>query len=200
MRLLENMHCKGPVIMWKNLNNHRRPILCMMLLFVCMFSSTAASSGLWVSAEDGFGANFPADPTRVDAATAQGTGYVYQYVQSFDNGAAIFAITVVPSLSEAEKKYQKVTLETIHSEALRLIGVPPDQNKFEWVLFGDGKNRLNYEFDCMYDGSLFKGLGFWIIDGNRAIRVSIAYTGTLSNQQIRKASSFLDTFAIFSRK
>lgn len=171
-----------------------------LLLFFCVISSHVLAAGMWSNTEDGFGANFPVAPTRVGAATTQGAGYAYQSSQSFDNGGALFAITVVPVSSEIFKNKSKDFLEASNAAFVQSMGQKLSQAKVKWLKFGGNKKRLNYEFDFLYNGVSLKGVGFWIMDKNRAIRVSVAYTNTLTSQQARETISFLDSFFILSNR
>ena len=153
---------------------------------------------MWINEEEGFGAIFPNTPTKTDAATSQAAGYAYQYIQNFDSGVALLAITISSVSSKIAKNKTKEFLEASHSIFIEMLGMKPSQNKVKWLTFGDGRNQLKYECDFIYDGVLFNGVGFWIMDGNRAIRVSVAYTTTLTSQQAREVISFLDSFTIFS--
>ncbi len=169
------------------------------LLFICVISSHVVAQGLWTNAEGGFGANFPTAPTRIEGATSQVSGYGYQSIQSIDDGGALFAISAVPVSSKIGKSNSKVFLEASHATFIKMMGKKPGQSKVKWLTFGDGRNRLSYEYDFFEDDISFKGLGFWIMDKNRAIRVSVAYTNTLlTSQPIREAVSFLDSFMILS--
>lgn len=161
-------------------------------------NTQVVANGQWTNVEDGFGANFPTTPTKVQAATAQGSGYAFQSVQSFDNGGALYAITVSPAPSKIPKNQSKEFLEASNAVFIKMMGQKLSQAKVEWLIFGDGRNKLNYECEFFYDGILFKGLGFWIMDRNRAIRVSVAYTNTLTKQQVREVVPFLDSFMTLS--
>ena len=47
-----------------------------------------------------------------------------------------------------------------------------------------------------FNGLPLKGVGFWIIDDNRTIRVSVAYEKSLPNHDARTVTSFLDSFRL----
>jgi len=186
-------------IMFNIMKSYLLPFLCVFLFF-CVISSYVVAQGLWINAVDGFGANFPTTPTRVEAASSQGSGYAYQSIQRFDNGGALFAITVTSAPSKFAKNRSKEFLEASNVTFIKMMGQKLSQAKVKWLTSKAGRNQLSYECDFFYDGVLFEGLGFWIMDRNRAIRVSVAYTNTLTSQQVSEVISFLDSFMILSNR
>jgi hypothetical protein len=172
------------------------------LISMCciLVSFQVLSRGLWNNSDEGFAANFPTAPTRVNAASSQVTGYAYQSAQNFDNGGVLYAITVVPiTLKIAKEKSTEFLVES-NATFVKSMGQSPSEAKVKWAKFGDDRKRLNYEFDFNYSGVPLKAYGFWIIDRDRAIRVSVSYTKSLASNEIREAISFLDSFFIVSKK
>ncbi len=171
----------------------------MLSLFFAVLSFQVLAAGLWSNSADGFGAKFPQTPERVGAATSTGSGYAYQSSKSFSNGGALYAITVVPIPPNIAKEKPTEFLEASNAAFVKSMGQNPSSAKVKWARFVDDRKRLNYEFEFVYSGVPFKGYGFWIIDKNRAIRVSVSYTKSLSRNEVRETISFLDSFVILTK-
>lgn len=169
-------------------------------LLVAVISFQASASGLWVHPVDGFGANFPEPPTKREAATYQESGYAYQGSKIFENGGALFSITVVTLPPQISRAKINRFLEELNSRFIESMGQMPKKAKVKWAKFGDGRDRLSYEFDFELDGIPGQGRGFWIADKNRVIRVSVSYTKGLNDHEIREALSFLDSFVLVTHR
>ena len=166
-----------------------------------MTSANSQASGLWVSEKDGFGANFPSAPRKISVATSQSSGYAYQSAQEFTNGLVLYAISVVPMPSDTTKEMQKTFLENSNAGFVKTMGQSPEAAITTWTKFGDGRDQLNYEFEYDVQGvPLMKTNGFWLMDNNRTIRVSISYTKGLSPHDRNTATSFLDSFIILTKR
>ncbi|OYY73560.1 MAG: hypothetical protein B7Y40_08930 [Gammaproteobacteria bacterium 28-57-27] len=172
-------------------------LLLGSLLFA--ISNISAASGLWVSVEDGFGANFPDKPTKIGAPTSKHAGYAYQLSQKFNNGGALLAITVVPLEAEITKYRAGEFLEASNAKFIESMGGQVNQAKTEWENFGDGRRKLSYEFWFKYNEVPLKGLGFWVMDKGAVIRVSVAYSKSLTKDQALVVESFLKSFVILPR-
>lgn len=172
-------------------------IRVLAILFL-VASVSASASEQWVNASEGFGANFPTTPERISVASSQSSGYAYQSVKNFSNGGALFAITISPIHFDQTKSDQMRFLEELNDGFIRIMGQNPNRAKTKWSSFGDGRNILNYEFEFTDSGAPFKGCGFWIFDNRRAIRVSVAYTKSLTSKEIREVLLFLPSFVMVS--
>lgn len=172
----------------------------LFLLLLTVISFQASASGLWVHPSDGFGANFPEPPTKREAAAYQESGYAYQGSKVFENGGALYSITVVTLPPKISRANINRFLEELNSGFIETMGQTSRKAKVKWAKFGDGRNRLSYEFDFEHDGIPVRGHGFWVADKNRVIRVSVSYTKSLNDHEVREALSFLDSFVLLTHR
>jgi hypothetical protein len=121
---------------------------------------------------------------------------MHQGHERFENGASLYAVTIVTMERNKLKNGTDVFLEATNASFIESMGVSPKKAKINWNKFGDGRNRLNYDFIFNHSGAKLRGKGYWIYDKNRAIRVSVAYMTTLSKKEIEHVISFLDTFVL----
>jgi len=172
------------------------PATLILLIGTLIF--TDGVKGFWINAEDGFGADFPNPPTRIEAAMSLVSGYAYQSTKSFDKGGALFAITVASLPFNITKEMQTEFIEASNAGFIEFMGQNPSIAKVEWENFGNNRKRLRYAFDLFHDGIPLKGLGFWIMDTDRLIRVSVVYQQSLSKNKAREVISFLDSFVLLT--
>jgi len=171
----------------------------MLSLFFSVISFQVLAADIWSNLAEGFGAKFPQIPEKISAVTSTGSGYAYQSSKKISNGGALYAITVAPILPNIPKVNVTEFLETSNDAFVISMGQNPSNAKVKWVKFGDNRKRLNYEFDFVYGEVPFKSYGFWIVDRNRAIRVSVSYTKNLSRNKVRETISFLDSFMFLNK-
>lgn len=169
-----------------------------ILFLVALVSASASASEQWVNVSEGFGANFPTTPERTSVASSQSSNYAYQSVKNFSNGGALFVISISPIHFDQTKSDPMRFLEALNNEFIKLMGQNPNRAKTKWSSFGDGRKILNYEFEFTDSGAPFKGRGFWIFDNRRIIRVSVAYTESLTPKEIREVLQFLPSFVMVS--
>jgi len=159
-------------------------------------SQYAFSTNLWTNSKNRIGAMFPSSPEMHEAVTSGGTGIAYQSNKRFNEGASLFAITIVPMDKNKLKNGTDVFLKAANSSFIESMGSDPKKATINWTKFGDGRSKLNYDFIFDYSGFKLKGKGYWIYDKNRAIRVSVAYMTTLKSVDIKETVAFLDTFIL----
>jgi len=169
-----------------------------LLFLFSALSFQAAATGIWVSQNDKFGANFPETPIRLDAATKDTTGYAYQSYKIFENGGALYSITVVTIPPEITSNKINKHLQDLNAEFIKTMGQRPASAKVTMGKFGDGRSRLDYEFDFQHDGIPFKAHGYWLNDKKRIIRVSVAYTKNLKTRDAQIVLLFLDSFVLIA--
>lgn len=173
------------------------------LLFAVVFliiSCESVAASVWNNTYDGFGASFPDEPVRTGTVMSHGRGYSYQSSKRFSKGAALYAITVV-EVSPAIARTKPIEfLKAVHAEFVRTMGSELGNSITKQSRFGDGRKRLNYEIDFVHSGALLKGYGFWIIDNNRAIRVSVVYSKSIGMHEAQEVVSFLDTFVLLGNQ
>lgn len=176
---------------------HMRTYLLYGLLFyiVPMFVS---ADEFWSDKTEGFGAMFPVTPEKVGASTSQTTGHAYQSAKGFQNGGALYAITVVSVPSNIKADGFQAFLEGSHNAFVQSMGGDSDKDSVEWLSFGAGRERLAYNFDFIYSGIPFTGQGFWIMDKGRAIRVSVSYMQSLTSEETEKVLLFPESFVILT--
>ncbi len=170
-------------------------IRALAILFL-VSSVPALASELWFNASEGFGAIFPNAPEKNSVSSSQATSYAYQSVRNFNNGGALFAITISPIQFDPKKGDPMRFLEALNNEFIKLMGQNPNRAKTKWSSFGDGRKCLNYEFEFTYSGAPFKGRGFWVFDRGRAIRVSVAYTASLTPKETGEVLQFLPSYVM----
>lgn len=158
------------------------------------------ASRLWSSTSEGFGATFPETPKKVSVTNSQMTGYAYQSAKKFTNGGALYSITVLPIPSDIDKSSFNSLLEMSNDAFMKSMGQDPKKAKINWNSFGDCRKRLEYDFRFIYDEMPFRGHGFWIIDGNRAIRVSVSYTERLTSKEEDEVLHFPESFCILAKE
>jgi hypothetical protein len=160
----------------------------------------AARPAMWFSAEDKFGARFPSTPDRLDASSPLGHGYAYQSVTTTATGGTLFAITVMPPqpvmVSPSTQLEKDRLLRLFVDDFASGLGVSPDQVTIRFKPFGRGQRRLEYSFRFIAEGVEFIAEGYSIISAGRLIRVSVAFTSTLSEEEVRTAHDFLGSFAV----
>lgn len=172
-------------------------IRSLAILFLGV-SVSALASEQWFNASEGFGARFPNAPERVSAASSQSAGYAYQSIKNFNNGGALFAITISPIQFDLTRGDPMRFLEALNNEYIKLMGQNPNRAKTKWSSFGDGRKYLSYEFEFTDSGAPFRGSGFWVFDNGRAIRVSVAYTESITPKEVREVLQFLPSFVMIT--
>lgn len=178
----------------------RRSLPATWLFFLSLILSTLSPtvSGARIWAKDGFGAWFPEPPVRLDVSTRDTSGYAYQSSKIFDSGGALYAITVVSIPATIQKRKIDSFLSQLNAEFIKSLGANPATAKTKWEKFGDGRHLLTYQFDFNHEEIPLTGHGFWLNDNNRAIRVSVSYTRSLGDQEVREILSFLETFTLLT--
>lgn len=154
---------------------------------------------VWVSSQDGIAAAFPEQPTRVGAASQDATGFAYQAAFQFEDGGALASVFIVPTASRFTGASARAFLNGAHEGFLQALGASPADASTEWDRFADGRTILRYTVRFQYQGSALSGRGFWLLDGQRALRISVAYPLSLSAASIAAAEHFPSTFMLLGR-
>jgi len=152
----------------------------------------------WKNSENGFRADFPTPPKRKSASSTLGTSYAYQSTKKFSAGGALYAITVTPLPSEIKKDDHSNFLVASNTEFAKNMRQTSSGAKAKWGKCANGLNCLIYRFDYSYSKSPFTAFGFWIINKNRIIRVSVSFSKYLSKEEVREVASFVDSFALLA--
>lgn len=154
---------------------------------------------VWVSSQDGIAAAFPEQPTRVGAASQDATGFAYQAAFQFEDGGALASIFIVPTAAQFTGASERAFLNGAHEGFLQALGASQADATTEWDRFADGRTILRYTVRFQYQGSALRGQGFWLLDGQRALRISVAYPVSLSAASIAAAEYFPSTFLLLGR-
>lgn len=154
---------------------------------------------IWTNSTDNIAAAFPSEPRRVDAAAQGATGYAYQAAFQFEDGGALASIQVSPTDNAFQGAGERSFLLGAHESFVRTLGAAPDDAASSWDQYGDGRLMLRYAVRFSYEGTPIIGLGFWMLDGRRALRVSVAYPEALSSTSQEVAEYFLSTFLLLSK-
>lgn len=177
-----------------------KPRLFVFLAAILLSVNTQAS-GVWVSSEGEFGANFPNEPNKIGGETSLISAYAYQSVKEFVGGLVLYSIAVTPITIKVTPEEEKAYLYQVNTGFVKSMGQDPSVTNTKLDKFESGRNRLNYDFGYDVQGvPLMKTYGFWLVDKNRAIRVSISYTKGLSTKDQHAALSFLDSFMLITKE
>lgn len=156
---------------------------------------------IWASEIEGFAARFPSEPTRIDAAALGGSGYAFQSTFTFEDGGAVATVFIAPLSFTLDSASQHRFLANAHRSFLSTIGASVDSSLFRWVTLGKGTPVLQYEATFAYQGVAAVGKGFWLVNGARVYRASVAYPSDLSATSAHVADFFPQTFVLLgSRK
>ncbi|WP_410474402.1 hypothetical protein [Guyparkeria sp. TX1] len=162
-------------------------------------SRSTGASGLWSSESGRYAAMFPSPPKRVGAATGVVEGYSYQSAKRFNNGGALYAITIIPLPEGINDANSKMFVEKSNDAFVQAMGQNPGDAKASWRGFGDSRERLDYDFRFLFSGVPFKGRGFWLVDRENYIRVSVSFSESLSSKNKDRVLSFLDSFVLVTK-
>lgn len=153
---------------------------------------------IWTNTTDGVAAAFPSPPNRVGATAQSTAAYAYQAAFQFDDGGALASIQISPTEYEFRDAAERAFLSGAHDSFVRTLGAQPSDASTSWDTYGDGRLMLRYAVRFAYEGTPIIGLGFWMLDGRRAIRVSVAYPESLSPANAKVAEHFLYAFLLLS--
>jgi hypothetical protein len=166
-------------------------LIVLLLMYLMLF----AKPNLWVDSEAKIGALFPSDPEITNASTDIASGYSYSCVKSFDEGFALYGITLVPIQSNTEVDDKKLIAESNNSY-IYSMGVEYDNANVKWDELNNGQQKLKFSFVYDYQNINLNANGFWIIHNNYIIRVYVTYSDNLKENQIQEILSFLSSFVI----
>lgn len=152
---------------------------------------------VWKDSAENFAAAFPSTPKKIEASGTSGKAYAYQSAKHFSDRGALYAITVAPTLTDIPPLNVVEIIENASRVFLYSMNAERGSIESSWAPFGD-KKRLNYSCRFQHGDNWLRGRGFWIADGNRIIRVSVAYLEGMSHSEVIEIERFLDTFVIVS--
>ncbi len=168
--------------------------LIVQLIIIFIASSANALSGIWQNEEEGFGAKFRKTPEKASISIGEFKGYAYQFAQNNEDGAALYSITVTPISIKLKDKETKSFLLNSHQSYLSSLGANSNNPKITWSTFHDDRVMLIYRVYYSVGSRHFTGMGFWIKDKSRIIRVSVSMLEGSSKKFQRRARKFLPSF------
>lgn len=157
-------------------------------------------SQLWRSEEDRCIALFPDKPQRVEAAMPGGTGHAHQGYFRFDNEfRAMAQVTVTPLAENLKVPVPGRFLKLAHDAYVRTVGAAPADSVTGNATFGNDKPALEFEVRYSIDGVSVVSTGYWILDGNRVLRVKVVHPTALPANDVAVARHFPRTFGLVER-
>ncbi len=151
---------------------------------------------LWKSAADRIVAAFPGSPKRVEAGQPGVRVHAYQDYFEFEDDLMAMAQVTITSGSAAAEVAGRNMLRMTHASYASSIGAEARRSRTKEIAFGVGKAALEFEVYFRIDGVPAVSTGFWVLDGDRVVRVSVVYPEALPPQDIAVARHFPKTFGL----
>lgn len=153
----------------------------------------ALAERFWISTEDQVAAIFPVEPERIGSISATSEGHAYQAAYNAEEFSALYAITFAPAnevlRSDAERAL--LAINQFYAFSMNASEIAPYP---KWSTFTDGSPMLWFRIRFDEKEMPFDSVGFWIINEDRVIRVSVAYTGGANQEELAQIADFLQGF------
>lgn len=152
----------------------------------------------WLDTDDGIGAYFPELPEKVEVASPDEQGHAWIATEVIDDGGVVYQISVVKIEGSLDESSHSNFLRAKADSFAKSLGVDPSQQALKWTPFGDGRARLNFSMPYVMRERNIRTEGFWIIDKQRVIKVSITYTDDVSQSELERARLFSRGFTLIN--
>jgi len=153
------------------------------------------SNTQWTDPNGRYTVAFPSKPVKREV----GGAYAFQVTKTIEGKGVLYALTVTPIAIATGSYEERRFLENANAAFLQSLGVGLSRAKmFPTELVGGGQ-KLGYTFTSVLNGVNVFSMGFWIIDGDYTVRVSVLYDASLDDANSAFVNIFLSSFELIER-
>ena len=149
---------------------------------------------LWNGPRRSFSARLRSIPEETQVAIGSEQGHSYQSTYSFESGAALYSIVILPISASVSATSNRDFIEAAHVSFVESLNADPTNGSTKWRAFEKDVKRMYYEIMYTANGEEISSYGYWFVYRNSVYRVSVSYNADVSYADKRLIRRFPNTF------